>query len=166
MVLKGSSSFSLDAVRAPQLKAVVGARLYARGSKYKIMNVHEEMFARSFITPDKKDRYLSLLGSRKGRKKIVDGLNHHTHLDGRYAHLLPSSQQNLSTIEGLLKQKGAPEICYIMSSDPDIDGKEMPLHEALIIVVASNIGTVVSCIAGRLGYFEFEDLGERYILER
>lgn len=130
------------------------------------MNIHEEMLARSFIVPDKKDRYLSLLGSRKGRKKIVDGLNHHTHLDRRYAHLLPAGQQNVPAIEKMLKQKGAPETCYIMSSDPDIDGKEMELHEALMIVVDSNIGTVVSCIAGKLGYFEFEDMGERYILER
>jgi len=130
------------------------------------MNVHEEMFARSFIVPDKKERYLSLLGSRKGRKKIVDGLNHHTPLDRRYAHLLSSAQQNVPAIETILKQKGAPEVCYIMSSDPDIDGKEMELHQALMTVVDSNIGTVVSCIAGKLGYFEFEDIGERYILER
>ena len=84
-------------------------------------------------------------------------------MDARYAHLLPAGQQNLPAIEKLLKQKGAPEVCYIISSDPDIDGKEMPLHEALMIVVDSNIGTVVSCIAGKLGYFEFEDIGERWL---
>ena len=42
----------------------------------------------------------------------------------------------------------------------------MPLHDALNDVVGSSDGTFVSCIPGKLAYFEGEEPNERYILER
>jgi len=42
----------------------------------------------------------------------------------------------------------------------------MDLLEALDAVIGSGQGTFVSCIAGKLAYFESEDLGERYICHR
>ncbi len=95
------------------------------------MNVHEEMFARSFIVSEKKDRYLSLLDSIKGRKKIVSGLDHCPDLDMRFATLIPTGSQSVDSVEKMLKRKGAPKICYIMSSNGRIDGQEMLLREAL-----------------------------------
>ncbi len=130
------------------------------------MNVHEEQFARSFITQEKRDRYLSMLDSKRGRKKLRDGLYHCRDLDSRFAHLIPSGQQYTEHIERVLKSKGAPEKCYVLSADDKFDGREMPLSEALFWIVGSNSETFISCIAGKLGYFEFEDAGERYILEK
>lgn len=130
------------------------------------MSIHEEMFARAFIIPEKRDRYLSLMGSVKGRKKILAGFHHIHDSDERYAKLIPSNQQSADSIYRALRQKGAPEMCYIMSDDSDIDQKEMPLREAIDKVEGSNYGTLVSCIAGKLAYFETEDMCGRYILER
>jgi hypothetical protein len=130
------------------------------------MNPHEEMFAREFITPQKRDRYISLMGSARGRKKILAGFHHIHDLDGRYAKLIPSNYQSAESIYRVLKQKGAPDVCYIMSDDGDIDQKEMPLREALSRVEGTNYGTLVSCIAGKLAYFETEDMSGRYILEK
>ena len=130
------------------------------------MNQHEEAFARSFIVPQKRDRYLSLLGSPKGRLKLAHGLNHCADLDMRYANLVPAGQQSVEAIEKILKQKGAPSLCHVMSSNPATDGEEMPLHKALAETVGETMGTLISCVPGKLAYFEFEDAGERYILER
>lgn len=130
------------------------------------MNQHEEKFAREFIIPEKRDRYVSLIGSAKGRKKIVADFHHIEDLDERYAKLIPSNQQSAESIYRLLKEKGAPQLCYIMSDDSSIDRKEMPLREAISKVEGSNFGTLVSCIAGRLAYFETEDMSGRYILEK
>jgi hypothetical protein len=60
--------------------------------------------------------------------------------------------------------KGAPETCYALSEDSELDGKEIPLSEALKEVVGCGMGTFLSCLAGRLAYFEDED--GRWILER
>ena len=40
----------------------------------------------------------------------------------------------------------------------------MPLANALEETVGMNMGTFNSCIPGKLGYFEFEDLGENISL--
>ena len=130
------------------------------------MNVHEEQFAHSFITPEKRDRYLSMLNSKRGRKKLRDGLYHCRDLDSRFAHLVPTGEQYSESIERVLKSKGASDKCYLFSADDKFDGREMQLSEALLWIVGSNSGTFISCIAGKLGYFEFEDASERYILEK
>jgi|SRR5215472_7071171 len=130
------------------------------------MNPHEEYFARAFIVPAKRDRYLTLLESKRGRIKLLNGFNHCHDLDQRYATLIPSNQQSSTSIESLLRRKGAPEACYVMSDNRDIDGREMSLSDALAKTVGPGSGTFISCVPGKLGYFELEDLSERYILER
>jgi hypothetical protein len=130
------------------------------------MNPHEEQFARAFIVPAKRDRYLTLLESKGGRTKLLNGFSHCHDLDPRYATLIPATQQSDSAIESLLRRKGAPETCYVMSDNRDIDGREMSLSEALSEIVGCGGGTFISCVPGKLGYFELEDLSERYILER
>jgi hypothetical protein len=130
------------------------------------LNIHEEMFARNFINPKKRDRYLSLLDTSKGRSKIAHVLDHCEDIDRRYANQVPVNQQNPNAIEKMLRQKGAPEVCHVMSTNPEIDEKEMPLGEALKKTIGMGMGTLISCIPGRLAYFEYEDAGERYVLER
>lgn len=130
------------------------------------MNVHDEQFARSFIVPEKAERYLTLLQSDRGRKKLRAGLYHCRDIDYRFAKLLGPAEQNAESIERILRSKGAPDDCHLFSADSEFDGREMTLSDALAEVVDSGSGTFVSCVAGKLGYFEFEDMKERYILER
>lgn len=130
------------------------------------MSIHEEYFARCFIVSNKRDRYLSLLGTAKGRLKLAHGLNHCPDLDMRYATLIPTAQQDAEQIEKLLKQKGAPDTCYVMSSSWRTDGQTMSLHEALRATVGQAVGTLISCLPGQLAYFEFETPNERYVLEK
>jgi len=63
-----------------------------------------------------------------------------------------------------LRRLGAPETCHIIS-EGKLDGEEMHLGSALKEVVGGGLGTVISCVPGRLGYFEGE-LRERYILQK
>jgi hypothetical protein len=130
------------------------------------LNSHEEQFARSFVAPAQRERYLILLESKRGRRKLCDGLNHAPHLDGRFAKLIPADQQSTQSIERLLKAKGAPDICHVMSSNPDLDSREMFLSEALLETVGMDAGTMISCVPGKLAYVELEGFDRRYILER
>jgi hypothetical protein len=54
----------------------------------------------------------------------------------------------------------------LLAEDPALDGREFPLEEALNAVVGRGMGAFVSCLRGRLAYFEGEEPGERYLLER
>jgi hypothetical protein len=64
----------------------------------------------------------------------------------------------------LLRDRGAPATCVLFSAAADLDAREMPLDNALAAVVGWNPGTFISCIPGRLAYFEDEE--GRYLLER
>src|SRR2546430_1207022 len=114
-----------------------------------MLNTHEEQFARGFIVPQKRDRYLALLDSKWGRAKLLSGLNHCRDLDSRFATLIPANQQSAQSIETMLRSKGAPYTCHVMSALSDIDGREMPLSEALLETVGSDAGSLLSCIAGK-----------------
>jgi hypothetical protein len=70
---------------------------------------------------------------------------------------------HMADILETLKTRGAPEKCYAISEDEDLDGKELLLSEALRTIHGRGIGTFLSCLPGRLAYFEDED--NRYVLE-
>ncbi len=89
---------------------------------------------------------------------------HFKHLDMRWAVAIPNNLQHADKILKLLKSKGSPDTCYVISEDSDIDGKEFPLSEVLKTVVGHGMGTFLSCLPGKLAYFEDED--QRWILER
>jgi hypothetical protein len=126
--------------------------------------IHEEAFIKCFVQADQQDRLLALLASPKNRLKLVHLLAHNIRLDSRRAAKVPRDQHAASTIEKILLSKGAPPTRYVFSENSEVDQKEMRLADALGAVVGRGMGTVISCIPGKLGYFEYEDAGERYIL--
>ena len=119
---------------------------------------------KAFILPERRRRWLELLASPKSRKRLLAGLAHNAPIDPRFAHLIPGSQQSRKGIEDLLRSKGAPDTCHVISEYSQIDAQELSLSDALDRV--HDYGAFVSCIAGRLAYFQLEDVGHRYILER
>jgi hypothetical protein len=125
---------------------------------------HERQLVLSFILPQRQSRYLELLERPKRRKEITSSLAHFKHLNMRYAVTIPPNQQHVGEILKLLKAKGAPDNCYALSEDDSLDGKKIPLEEALKSVVGYDIGTFLSCLPRKLAYFEDED--DRFILER
>jgi len=70
----------------------------------------------------------------------------------------------VNNIASELNKRLCPRVVFLMSEDPRLDGLDMPLVDALERVVGQGIGTLVSCIPGRLAFVETED--ERFILQR
>ena len=126
--------------------------------------IHEPHLIRAFILPQRQSRYLELLANPRRRRDLTRELSHFKHLDPNYAFNLPPGRKWAIDICELLKSKGAPKICYAVSEEDDLDGKELDLGDALDTIVGAGIGTFLSCIPGKLGYFEDED--GRFILER
>lgn len=126
---------------------------------------HDVEFVRAFIVADKQARYLEKLSSPKKRGPFLDRLNHQLDYQPERATLVPRGQQSDTNIEALLKSRGAPPKCWVISSWHEWDARETLLREALSAVVGSGMGTVLSCVAGRLAYYEAEDAAHRYILE-
>jgi hypothetical protein len=127
---------------------------------------HETALFKAFILPNRRDRYINLLKNAKGRAKLLTTFAHFKDLDPRYAHRIPPGAQQTDTIAADLRQRGAPSDCYVMSELRTLDSKTLPLSEALDAIVGYGMGSFISCLPGKLAYFEGEEPGERYILER
>ena len=125
---------------------------------------HEEELIKAFFAPTKRERYLEMIATTRRRQKFVRELSHFKSLDPRYCFGLPNAVHTPEEIANFLTKKGAPPTCWITSEDRDLDRQEMSLLEALKRIVGYQMGTFLSCVPGKLAYFEDEE--DRWILER
>ena len=124
----------------------------------------EEATLRAFVRRERADRYAALLKSRKRRAKLLSELDHFYDFDGRYMRDLERDEDSPRGVYDVLRQLGAPETCYVISSGGKYDGAEIDLLTALQTFHATGTGTIISCLSGKLAYYEGED--RRLILER
>ncbi len=125
---------------------------------------HEEALVKAFIPSHRQERFLEIVANPKKRAKFIKQLYHFDDLNPKFMVSILPNQQNPSALVKILRAKGAGANCYVMSTNSKLDGKEVSLQTALEETVGSQEGTLISCVAGQLGYFEDED--GRCILER
>jgi hypothetical protein len=136
---------------------------------------HEQATVKAFVVRGRQERFSSFLLNPKNRKKFTQELAHFRWFDGRFATAVswkvdPSLKlwdrylQGKENVSRLLKSKGAGQTCWVISEDSKIDGQELRLESALETVLGSGMGTILSCLPGKLAYFEGED--EALILVR
>jgi hypothetical protein len=125
---------------------------------------NEQSLIAAFVKRCKRDRYREILSNPRLRHKFTNQLAHFTDFDPRYRLPIPSNKLFVGNIAIELQKRHAPSIVFAISEDPTLDQKELPLVEALEQIVGRGMGTVLSCIPGRLAFVETED--ERLILER
>jgi hypothetical protein len=129
------------------------------------MNEEQLLFA-AFVIPTKRERYVELLLTKRGREKVRSALDHFNDLDPRFCRKVHGGDANAAAVLRALRKLGAPPQCHIISVSTDLDGRDMPLSDALEIKIGRGWGTFISCIGGALGYFEGEGPNERYICLR
>jgi hypothetical protein len=136
---------------------------------------HEQATVKAFVVSGRQERFSSFLSSPKNREKFTRELAHFRWFDQRFATAVPwkvdprlklsaRHAQGIENVCRLLRSKGAGKNCWAISEDQALDGHELHLEAALEQIVGSGMGTILSCIAGKLAYFEGED--ESLILAR
>jgi len=125
---------------------------------------NEHSLIAAFVKRSKRDRYREILSNPRLRHKFTNQLAHFTDFDPKYRLPIPSNKLFVNNIALELQRRHSPKIVFAISEDPALDQKEVPLVEALKQIVGQGMGTVLSCIPGRLAFVETED--ERFILER
>lgn len=125
---------------------------------------HETAFVKAFIERGKWARYLQLLPDKSRRGEVLGRLN--TKLDylREFATEVPGTQDYPEELEKLLKAHGAPATCHVLVKELRIDGREVPLRQALDTLCLHMYGSLVSCIPGRLAYYRPEAPGAGIIL--
>jgi hypothetical protein len=109
----------------------------------------EEATLRTFVVAAKRDRLLALFGSPKRRKQARNALNHFAGWDERFAQPVDSSGDVLA----LLRKAGAPAECHVMSDSAELDGRDMPLDEAVGACEGYSFASVLCCVPGILAFF-------------
>jgi hypothetical protein len=130
------------------------------------MAIHpaEAATLRAFVLPARRDRLMALFGSAKRRKDGTDALNHFKGWDPRWVCPLSSS----SDVVGRLRAAGAPAVCHVISGDTGLDGRDMPLADAVRAAEAYSFASVLCCRPGELAFF-FDEIyapRNRWLLRR
>lgn len=125
---------------------------------------HEQSLVAAFVKRSKRERYREILSTPRLRHKFTSQLAHFADFDPRYRLSFESNKLFVDNIARELQKRRSPSSVFAISEDPRLDQKELPLVEALNEIVGRGMGTVLSCIPGRLAFVETED--ERFILER
>jgi hypothetical protein len=126
----------------------------------------ERALVESFIHSTKRKRWLELLLTTKGRRKLRASLAHCADFDPATIVALKSNQQHASSLFDLLTSWGAPSTCYLISENGEWDAMEMNLKSALKQVIGYGFGTIISCQPGALAYFEGEGPRQRFVLRK
>ncbi len=127
---------------------------------------HEESLVRAFVIPRKRERMLMLLANPKRRGTALNALYHFRDLDDRFVVPIKPCDQTPELIAEALRRFGAPDNCWVISTDDSLDASEVPLDEALAAIVGNDQGNLISCVPGKLAYFEGEWTEDPYILRR
>lgn len=122
----------------------------------------EAAFVSAFIVKERRDRYLYLLSSSRRRERILSNLYHCRDIDPRYSREVTTTGG--TSLEEQLRMAGAPDECYVISTDDNHDGRELDLRDVLEEYVAGN-AMLISCVPGRLGCF-VDEYGSAFILQR
>jgi len=127
-------------------------------------NIHEVAFIKAFIVKEKQERLLALVQNKKSRKKFCLLLAHNIEINTKFTHPLKKEGDNGGQVHGLLKKHGAPDICHIICENSKYDNKEMQLKEALHELFTTDFGCIISCIPGKLAFYQGEDAFSRVLL--
>ena len=128
--------------------------------------LHEQETVRAFILKDRRERCAYLLGHPKHRRKFTNELAHFKWLDERFANPIPSrTAHTAAELVQLLRKKGAGKRVWVISDDSAIDAKEMLLDEAMTHIWGRQIGTILSCLPGKLAFFSGEEMKSERLLE-
>lgn len=124
---------------------------------------HEISLIQAFTLKERQERYLNLISTKKGRIKFRTYLSHFKDLNLKYCKV-NIINQDANEVYNILKSKGAPELCYIISEHDQYDQKIVPLSRAIMLLFSSGISYFISCIPGQLAYYEGEEVNQKFIL--
>jgi hypothetical protein len=129
-----------------------------------IQDNHETQFVKKFIVPEKRQRWLDYLKTKRKRNKFLVRLSDESDFITKNMSRLPQSINNAQNIYRYLIKSGASDKCWVISQFELIECREMSIEDALDKCVGIGLGTVLSIIPGKLCYYEAEMPGERWLL--
>jgi hypothetical protein len=124
---------------------------------------HEQAFVSVFVVPEKRARYMEFLGKPKRRSHITNRFCHFFDFVSGLAKRVDRGTG--AELAPVLRFRGAGDTAHVIGGRREIDGRDLPLEEAIDSALADPRGVVVSCIPGRLAlYMQEFPPGDTFIL--
>lgn len=134
---------------------------------------HHEQGLGRFLLPHRRERWQDgLAAGGRRREKVTARL---WHLMGR-GDVDPAFVTSIDCsgtapvfrerLLGLLREMGAPQTVYLISDDPDLDRRFLPLSTAVEDVCAWGAVAIVSCVPGELALYVDEIVDDSVLLRR
>lgn len=127
---------------------------------------HEREFVKAFLVSGKRARWIQFLSDPKRRREVLGRLDHHLPLLPGIGTEVPPERDFPTELELLLRSRGAGPTCHVLVDGLRIDGRELPLAQALREICLHPGGAVLSCLPGRLAYYKPASPGCGILLER
>ncbi len=126
----------------------------------------EAAFVRAFLPKEKWARYLQLLPNRHRRGEVLVSLNRTLEVLPGCAREVPEEEDFPEALEMMLLAHGAPPTCHVVASGLRLDGREVPLGEALHATCLHPFGSLLLCLPGRLALHRPQAPGRSVLLEK
>lgn len=122
------------------------------------MNQTEEVFVTTFIQKRRRERAIFELESESRRGGFLNRLCHNFFdvFDERYLQPIVESGLGGAELLKMLKKKGAGKTCHVISCNEAIDGKQIPIDEAIEAAMGFGLPSILICKPDSLAYFEAE----------
>jgi len=125
---------------------------------------HELLLIKAFVIKERQQRYINLVTTAKGRKKFRSYISHFNDLNANYCIPLHSFQTH-SQLYDRLRSEGSLDMIYIIAANSQYDMQSLSLLDATKQLFSSDISYFISCIPGKLAYYEGEEKNQRYLLK-
>ena len=130
-------------------------------------NQHEELFIKHFIHRHRQHRWKEMFDDgNEGSVLHRLAHNYSTEIDPKYVLPIPKNEQSPDKIEKALRRYGKIDICWAMSEHDDHNKKSLPLKDALKDALEQGFVVIVSCIPGKLCFYQAEYAEQKYIIFR
>src|SRR5258708_31506574 len=110
---------------------------------------HEDAFVSVFVVPEKRTRYSDFLRNPKRRAEILNRFCHFFDFVPEFA----TSVARDSDLASLLRKRGAGSTVHVIGGRDGLDGRDLPLEDAINEAMVDPSGGVLSCVPGRLALY-------------
>lgn len=131
---------------------------------YKSLDAHESNFIQSFVDVDRRKRWAEALVNKRKRNLFLIRLADSRDFIKIHMHPINPSPRTYKELLVQLKILKTQELCHIISQYSALDGCKLELQEAIRRVFGIGLGSIVSCVPGKLAYFEGEMPKDRWLL--
>jgi hypothetical protein len=123
-----------------------------------VMNPTVEVFVNTFVQKNRRERAIFELASKSKRGKFLARLCHKFTgvLDPNYLRPLTELGFDPAGLLKHLRKLGAGGTCHVISCNDAVDGKQIPLEDAIHATVGFGLPSILICVPDSLAYFESE----------